>query len=318
MRAVLAQNQQPVIVDLPDPTPGQGEVLVKVTATALNRADLMQVAGKYPPPTGAPETLGLELAGEVRALGAGVTGFAVGDRVMALVGGGGYAEWAVVPADHLMPVPEGFSDAEAAAVPEAFLTAYSNMVQIGQLREQERVLIHAGASGVGLAATQIAKVIGAEVIVTASAGKHPVCREAGADMTVDYQTEDFVERVLAEYPGVHLVVDMVGAPYWDGNMQVLQKWGRLVFIGLQGGATKEVNFGQIMQKRLSIMGSTLRNRTHERKSQLIGNFTAWAMPHFESGTLRPNIWRVMDLDDVQAAHDLMRNNTNAGKIVLHV
>jgi NADPH:quinone reductase-like Zn-dependent oxidoreductase len=192
------------------------------------------------------------------------------------------------------------------------------MVEIAGLKVAERVLIHAGASGVGLSATQIAKVIGATVIVTASAGKHDICREAGADLTIDYKSENFAERILADFSGVHVIVDMVGAPYWDDNMRVIEKWGRLVFIGLQGGGMKEINFGVIMQKRLSIMGSTLRNRTDERKSSLVRNFRTWSAPHFDSGALRPNVWKVLPLDQVAQAHDLMKSNANAGKIVLKV
>jgi len=249
-------------------------------------------------------------------MGDGVQNFAVGDRVMALVGGGGYAEKALVHHEHALRIPEGISYTDAGAIPEAFLTAYSNMVEIGKLTAGERLLIHAGASGVGLAATQMAKALGATVIVTASAGKHDICTAAGADMTIDYKTENFAERVLADYSGVHLVVEMVGAPYWDDNVRVLEKWGRLVFIGLQGGATHTVNFGAIMQKRLTISGSTLRNREHWRKSTLIAAFGDWALPLFADGTLRPNVWRVMPFDEVAAAHALMRDNQNAGKIVL--
>lgn len=318
MRAVLAQENKPVVVELPDPTPGEGEVLINVKATALNRADLLQVMGNYPPPPGAPETLGLELAGEIAALGDGVTQWQIGQRVMALVGGGGYAQKAVVRAEHIMPVPDRFSFEEAAAIPEAFLTAYSNMVEIGGLQSGERVLIHAGASGVGLAAIQIAKVIGATVIVTASAGKHDVTAEAGADMAIDYKTQNFADEILKQYDGVQLVVDMVGAPYWDDNVRVLEKWGRIVFIGLQGGAVAQVNLGAIMGKRLTVSGSTLRNRTDERKSSLIRNFTAWAAPYFDAGHLKPNIWKVMPLDAVEEAHNLMRSNQNAGKIVLTI
>jgi tumor protein p53-inducible protein 3 len=318
MRAVVARDKQPTIIDLPDPEPGKDELLVAVHATALNRADLMQVAGHYPPPEGAPETLGLEFSGTVTGMGASVRGFDIGDPVMALVGGGGYAEKALVLDEHALPVPATVDLTQAAAIPEAFLTAYSNMVEIGGLQAGERVLIHAGASGVGLAAIQIAKAIGATVIVTASAGKHEICKANGADMTIDYKTEDFVERIQAAYPGVHLVVEMVGAPYWDDNMRVLEKWGRLVFIGLQGGATKEVNFGTIMQKRLTISGSTLRNRTTERKSRLIAAFREWALPLFEAGDLKPNVWQVIPFDQVAEAHATMRDNRNAGKIVLQV
>lgn len=316
MRAVIARDKQPIITDLPDPTPNDHDILVRVHATALNRADLLQVMGRYPPPPGAPETLGLELAGEVVAVGVAVTRWTVGDRVMALVGGGGYAELALVHEEHALPIPAGMSYSDAAAIPEAFLTAFSNMVEIGRLIESERVLIHAGASGVGLAAIQIARIIGATVFVTASASKHDICRAAGAQTTIDYRTENFADRIMAEHPGIHLVIDMVGAPYWEDNVRVLQEWGRLVFIGLQGGASATVNFGHIMQKRLTISGSTLRNRDHNRKSQLIANFRSWAMPQFNANALQANVWRVMPFDQVQQAHAIMSRNENAGKIVL--
>ncbi|RMG75677.1 MAG: NAD(P)H-quinone oxidoreductase, partial [Chloroflexi bacterium] len=311
MRAIIAKDQQPTFVHLPEPVPAADEVLVQVKATALNRADLLQVMGKYPPPPGAPHTLGLELAGDVISVGEEVQNVSVGQRVMALVAGGAYAEQAVVKAAHVIPIPSGLTYEEAAAIPEAFLTAYSNMIEIGRLIENERVLIHAGASGVGLAAIQMAKVVGATVIVTASRAKHAICVDAGADMTIDYQTENFADRILSTYTGVHLILEMIGAPYWDDNMRVLENWGRLVFIGLQGGAVKQIHFGVIMQKRLSIMGSTLRNRTDAEKQQLIENFTSWAMPQFLAGALKPNVWRVMPFDDVAAAHDLMRRNQNA-------
>ncbi len=318
MRAVIARDFAPVIVDLPTPEPGPDELLVNVRATALNRADVLQVRGKYPPPPGAPDTLGLEFAGDVLQVGENVTNFAPGDRVMALVAGGAYAEQAVVHAGHAIPIPKDFTYEEAAAIPEAFVTAYSNLLLIGGLRESQRVLIHAGASGVGLAATQIAKLVGAQVFVTASASKHDACRAAGADMTIDYQTENFAARILSEYPGVALVLDTVGAPYWEDNLRVLEKWGRLVIIGLQGGSSRTVNFGTIMRKRLTITGSTLRDRSKERKTNLIVDFAAWAMPHFTARTLRPTVWRVMTLDEVETAHQLMKDNANAGKIVLRV
>lgn len=318
MRAVVARDLRPVIVDLPPLSLKPDEVLINVKATALNRADLLQVQGNYPPPPGAPETLGLELAGEIIGLGAQVTDRHVGQRVMALVGGGGYAEQAAVPAAHTMPIPQRFSYEEAAAIPEAFLTAYTNMIEMGRLAAGETVLIHAGASGVGLAAIQCAKVIGAAVVCTASAAKHEACYQHGADLVIDYKTENFAERVRAEYGGADLIIDFIGAPYWEANIQVLNLWGRLVFIGLMGGAVKEVNFGQIMQKRLSIMGSTLRTRSYEEKARLTADFWAWAAPHFESGALRPTIWRSLPLDQVEEAHRLMSENQNAGKIVLTV
>ena len=316
MRAVIAQNQTPTLIDLPQPTPMPDELLIKVHATALNRADLLQVAGSYPPPTDAPDTLGMELAGEVVECGADVEAFKVGDRVMALVGGGGYADYAVAKAAHTMPMLEGMSFIEAAAIPEAFLTAYSNMVEIGGLMATDSVLIHAGASGVGLAAIQVAKIIGARVFITASQAKHDICLAHGADHAIDYKTQNFADVILDLQGGVDLVIDFIGAPYWDDNVRVLNKWGRLVFVGLMGGAVKEVNFGQIMGKRLSVMGSTLRNRTYERKAGLVGRFWKWAMPHFVTGTLKPTIWRSIPLEDVSEAHQLMGQNQNAGKIIL--
>lgn len=318
MRAIIAQDGKPTLTERPMPQPKADEVLIAVKATALNRADLLQVKGAYPPPPGAPDILGLELAGDVLAVGNNVRGVDVNDRVMALVSGGGYAERAVVHHQHVMPIPDGMRYSDAAAIPEAFLTAYSNMIDIGGLTHGERVLIHAGASGVGLAAIQMAKAVGATVIVTASAPKHGICKSHGADMTIDYKTEDFAERILAAYSGVHLIVDMVGAPYWDDNVRVLEKWGRLVFVGLQGGASHTVNFGAIMAKRLKIMGSTLRNRRHDLKSQLIADFSAWGLPLFAERKLKPTVWNVMALEEVEAAHNIMRQNKNAGKIVLTI
>jgi putative PIG3 family NAD(P)H quinone oxidoreductase len=318
MKAVIAQDGQPVIVEIPSPEPKADEVLVQVKATALNRADLLQAQGNYPPPPGWPDALGLEFSGEILQIGSAVEGYSPGQRVMALVGGGGYAEQAVAPAAHIMPIPRHLSFEEAAGIPEVFLTAYSNMVELAGLSAGETVLIHAGASGVGLAAIQIARTIGATVIVTASQPKHAICQQYGAELVIDYQSHNFADEILKRFEGVDVVVDMVGAPYWDDNMRVLNKWGRLVFIGLMGGSKHTIDFRTIMQKRLSIMGSTLRNRTYERKARLIGNFWRWAEMHFEAGDLEPVIWRVLPLADVAQAHELMRNNQNAGKIVLSV
>jgi tumor protein p53-inducible protein 3 len=319
MRAVIGQNNQPVIVDIPEPVPSADEVLIKVHATALNRGDLLQVRGLYPPPAGAPDTLGLELAGTVIGFGDNVQRWRVGDRVMALVAGGGYAELATVHQDHLMAIPADFSYVQASAIPEAYLTAYSNMVQIGRLTAGERVLIHAGGSGVGLSAIQIAKALGATVYTTASAGKHAVCLAHGADSAIDYQTQNFADVILDQVPeGVNLVIDFIGAKYWEDNVRVLAQWGRLVFIGLMGGMKHEVNFRQIMDKRLTISGSTLRNRTIQQKADLIASFSAWGLPLFENGVLRPNVWQVLPLEQVAEAHALMADNQNAGKIVLTI
>jgi tumor protein p53-inducible protein 3 len=318
MRAVIAQNSKPVIVDLPTPEPRPDELLIRVKATALNRADLLQVRGMYPPPPDAPDTLGLEFAGEVVGIGSEAGGWRIGERAMALVGGGGYAEYATVSAAHCMPIPDDFTDEQAAATPEAFLTAYSNLVELGELTADDKVLIHAGASSVGLAGIQISRIVGATVIVTASAGKHALCKEQGADLTIDYKSENFAEVIKAQYGGVDLIIDMVGAPYWDDNVRALNLWGRIVFVGMQGGNVKEVNFSQIMQKRLKVTGSTLRSRTYDEKTALVTKFWAWAARHFDSGVLKPIIWQTLPLEQVEEAHRLMSENANAGKIVLTI
>jgi putative PIG3 family NAD(P)H quinone oxidoreductase len=318
MRAIIAHDQKPIFVDIPDPIPSADEVLIAVRATALNRADLLQVKGLYPPPHGSPDTLGLELAGDIIAIGENVTRWHIGDRVMALVGGGGYAQKAVVHADHCMAIPADMSYEDATAIPEAFLTAYTNMIWMAGLKENERVLIHAGASGVGLAAIQLACLIGATVIVTASAEKHAICKANGATLTIDYKAENFADKLLKEYSGVNVIVDMVGAPYWADNFRVIEKWGRWVFIGTQGGGKVELNIGQLMSKKLRLMGSTLRDRTIAEKSHLIADFDGWAMSHVIAGALRPTVHTVLEWDDVQTAHDMMRQNLNAGKIVLRV
>jgi NADPH:quinone reductase-like Zn-dependent oxidoreductase len=217
-----------------------------------------------------------------------------------------------------MPVPDGLTDEQAGAIPEAFLTAYSNLVELGTLKTGETVLIHAGASGVGLAGIQIARILGATVIVTASKEKHALCKQHGAHTTIDYRTENFAEVVRAQHGGVDLVIDMIGAPYWDDNVRALNDWGRIVFVGLQGGSVKEVNFGDIMRKRLKVMGSTLRSRTYNEKAKLVADFWAWAAPHFASAALKPVIWRTLPLSQVEEAHRLMSTNANAGKIVLVV
>lgn len=235
MRAIIAHEGHPMFTDRADLTPAPDEVLIAVRATALNRADLLQIRGLYPPPAGASDILGLELAGDVIGIGERVTRWRIGDRVMALVAGGGYAQQATVHADHCLPIPLALSYEEASAIPEAFLTAYTNVLEMAGLKQDERVLIHAGASGVGLATLQLARIIGAQSIVTASASKHEVCYANGASLAIDYHHENFAERILQIHSGVHVIVDMVGAPYWADNLRVIEKWGRWVFIGTPGG-----------------------------------------------------------------------------------
>ncbi|MCU0481364.1 MAG: zinc-binding dehydrogenase [Anaerolineae bacterium] len=207
---------------------------------------------------------------------------------------------------------------QASSIPEAFITAYANLILMAELKEAETVLIHAGASGVGLAAIQLARLIGTRVIVTASAFKHDICYINGANMAIDYKTENFADKILADSRGVNVIMDMVGAPYWEDNFRVIEKWGRWVFIGTQGGNKVELNINQLMSKRLRLMGSTLRDRTTDEKSHLIADFEGWAMPHFVGGALKATIHTIMDWEDVEKAHEMMRENHNAGKIILRV
>jgi tumor protein p53-inducible protein 3 len=304
--------------DAPDPQPGADELLVRVHATAVNRADLLQRRGGYAPPPGASPILGLELAGEV-VQPAGE--WRTGDRVMAVVTGGGYAALAAVPAGMAMRIPERFSYQEAAAIPEAFLTAYLNLFTLGRLQPGEVALIHAGASGVGTAAIQLVRAAGARAIATAGAeAKLALCRELGADPAINYKTEPFVDRVQAATGGhgADVVLDFIGAPYWDSNMAALALGGRLMLIGLLGGALGQLDLGMIMGKSLTIAGTTLRRTPLPQKLALTQAFSEFALPRFERGELRPVIDRVLPLAQAAEAHRVLEANSNAGKVVLAV
>ena len=251
------------------PAPGPNEILVKVAAAALNRADTLQRMGKYPPPKGESEIMGLEMAGTVAACGPQVTRWTVGDQVCGLLGGGGYAEYATIPEGMALPWPQGFDAVQAAAVPEVFLTAFQALRWLARLQEGERILVHAGASGVGTAAIQLARAMNAEVLVTASAAKHDLCRTLGADVAIDYKTESFAERVAAytDGQGVDVIVDFIGGPYFQGNLKALAVEGRLVMLAFLGGVKPgELNLAPILRKRLQIIGSTLRARDWTTKS----------------------------------------------------
>lgn len=323
MKAITMPQAGPpevlTLSEVPDPHPEAGQVVIESRATALNRADLLQRQGKYPPPTGAPPYLGLEVAGRILEVGLGVTEWRVGDRVMALLGGGGYAEQVAVPQETLLPIPEGMSWAEAAALPEAWLTAYSNLIEIGRLEAGERVLVHAGASGVGTAAIQLARWRGATVFATASAPKLPALQALGVTRAIDYRNERFAEVILAETDGrgVDVILDFIGAPYWDDNLRTLAPWGRLVLVGLMGGREVKANLGLFLSKKLSVHGSTLRDRTLEQKARLVQAFRQEVLPSLASGALRP----VLDpqqfrLDEAAAAHRYMEENRNIGKVIL--
>lgn len=310
------------IGEMDKPVISEDELLVRVKATALNRADLDQRKGNYPPPKGASEILGLEVSGIVEQIGENAHGWKKGDRVFALVPGGGYAEYAVVSAGMAMPMPESFSFEQAAAIPEVFLTAYLNLFQLGGLKEGQTVLIHAGASGVGTAAIQLAHASGTRVIITAgSEEKRELCRSLGAEAAIDYKAGPFASKVeeITGGEGVNLVFDFVGAPYWEQNLQLLKTDGRLILISVLGGSkVKDLDLTKILFKRLQIIGSTLRSKPVDQKINLTKRFSDFAMPLFESGQIKPIIDSVFDWKDVDQAHDWMANNKNAGKIVLRV
>jgi tumor protein p53-inducible protein 3 len=322
MKAILFdQPGEPSVLrydDAPDPQPGPDDLLVRVHATAVNRADLLQRRGGYAPPPGASPILGLELAGEV-VQPAGE--WRSGDRVMAVVTGGGYAELAVVPAGMAMRIPEHFSYQEAAAIPEAFLTAYLNMFTLGRLQPGEAVLIHAGASGVGTAAIQLARAAGARAIATAGSDeKLALCRELGAELAINYRTESFVERAQAATGGrgVDVVLDFIGAPYWESNLAALGLGGRLMLIGFLGGSQGQLDLGMLMGKSLAVASTTLRRTPLPQKVALTKAFSEFALPRFERGELRPVIDRVIAIAQAAEAHRVLEANSNAGKVVLEV
>ena len=307
--------------DFLTPEPTEHQVRVKVKATALNRADLLQREGKYPPPPGESPIMGLEIAGEVDQLGEKVTKWKIGDRVCGLLAGGGYAEYAVIHEDVAMPIPENLDFLAAAAIPEAFLTAFQALVWIAKIQTGETVLIHAGASGVGTAALQLARLIGAKTFVTASAEKHALCLALGAEQCIDYKTQDFAECIQewTQGRGVDVVLDFLGASYLERNLKTLGMDGRMVMLAMMGGAQADgINLGMVLMKRLSIHGSTLRARTLTYKTELTQAFMDLAWAHFSSGVLFPVVDKVFSWEDVAQAHLYMEENRNQGKIVLSV
>ncbi len=325
MRAIhVAQPGGPealVVTERPVPRAAPNQVLMQVHATALNRADLLQRAGKYPPPSGESEILGLEAAGVVGEVGSDVEGWEVGDRVFALLAGGGYADCVNVPADLLMAIPERLSFEEAAAVPEVFLTAFQSLVTIADLRSEETVLVHAGGSGVGTAAIQIGRLKNCRVFVTASSGKHQLCLQLGASRAIDYRLQAFDDTVLSETAGngANVILDFLGASYFEKNVRAAAIDGRIVLLALMGGhRLGGLDMRPLFRKRLSVFASTLRSRSIDYKVQLTRRFEAEVLPLFSDGTLAPVVDSVFALEDVRAAHERMEANLNAGKIVLKV
>lgn len=304
--------------DAPEPEVGENEVLVQVHATAVNRADVLQRRGGYAPPPGASPLLGLELAGVVAQRSAN---WRAGDRVMAVVTGGGYAERAAVPSGMLMPIPEHLPFTQAAAIPEAFLTAYLNLFTLGNLRADEHVLIHAGASGVGTAAIQLARAAGAHVLATAgSDDKLARCQELGAEVAINYKTESFADRVkeVTDGRGVDLILDFVGAPYWASNMDALALRGRIMLIGVLGGSQGQLDLGPIMGKSATVKGTTLRRTPMDDKIELTRTFASSALHRFANGELQPVIDRVFPLAEAAEAHRFMESNANVGKLILQI
>lgn len=310
------------LVDVPDPTPGPGEIAIEIHAAALNRADLLQRRGAYPPPAGTTDILGLECSGVVSELGTDTSGSVKkGDRVMVLLGGGGYAERVVVPEGLAMKIPDALDFQAAAAIPEAFLTAREALFVAGQLLRTESVLIHAAAGGVGSAAVQLAHVHGSRVFATVGgAAKGQWVRTLGADVVIDYKQQDFAAVIQAEThgAGVDVILDFVGAAYAEQHAACLASRGRQVLIGVMGGAQASVNFGRLLQKRQSLVGMVMRSRSTQEKLALTRAFVRTTLPLFADGRLRPLVDSVFSLTDVARAHQRMEANENLGKIVLQV
>ncbi|PYG59382.1 NAD(P)H-quinone oxidoreductase [Rhizobium sp. UGM030330-04] len=306
----------------PLPKPEKGEILVKVEAAGVNRPDVAQRQGTYPPPKDASPILGLEIAGGVVALGEGVTEFKPGDKVCALANGGGYAEYCTVPAGQALPFPKGYDAVKAAALPETFFTVWANLFQMAGLTEGETVLIHGGTSGIGTTAIQLAKAFGAEVYATAgSAEKCEACVTLGAKRAINYREEDFAAVIKTETggKGVDVVLDMIGAAYFEKNLSALAKDGCLSIIAFLGGAVAEkVNLTPIMVKRLTVTGSTMRPRTADEKRAIRDDLIQQVWPLVESGQVAPVINRVFTLDEVVDAHRLMESSNHIGKIVMRV
>ncbi len=308
--------------EAPTPTPAANELLVKVHATALNRADVLQRKGFYPPPPGASEVIGLEVAGTVEAVGPQCRTYQPGDQVFALLPGGGYAEYVTLPEVLAIPVPEKLSLIEAAAIAEVYLTAFQALKWLGNVQAHDQVLIHAGASGVGTAAIQLTRLFRGTPYVTAgSTAKIDFCKSLGAVAGINYKEEAFAERLLelTNGHGADVVLDFIGASYLQGNMQAIAADGRWVVLGLMGGLKADgFDMGTLLRKRIQLKGSTLRARSLDYKEALVQAFTTTCLPHFDTGLLRPVVDKVMPWQQVAEAHQYMEANKNMGKIVLQV
>jgi NADPH2:quinone reductase len=305
----------------PIPTPQKGEVLVRVAFAGVNRPDCLQRSGKYPPPPGASTIVGLEVSGEVVALGEGATHWQLGDKVCALTNGGAYAEYVTVPEGQALPIPKGYSMLQAAALPENYFTVWTNVFQRGKLKAGESILIHGGSSGIGLTAIQLAHAFGAKVFCTVgNADKVAACKKVGADVAIDYKTQDYVEEVLklTDQKGVNAILDMVGGSYMQRNLKALAIEGRLLQIAFLQPSKVEVDWVSLMAKRLTFTGSTLRPRSAADKAQIANELKQQVWPLLAAGTVAPVIYKVFDLNDASQAHALMESSQHIGKIMLTV
>lgn len=320
MRAVIVPEpggpDALVVVDLPDPVAGPGEVVIDIAASAVNKADTLQRQGFYPPPPGASDVLGMECSGTVSAVGDGVTRWAVGDEVCALLASGGYAEKVAVPAGQVMPVPDGVDLVTAAALPEVAATVWSNVFMVAGLRPEETFLVHGGAGGIGTMAIQLAHALGATVVATAgSAEKLETCRSLGADIVVNYREDDFV-AVVKEAGGADVILDNMGASYLMRNIDALNTEGRMVVIGMQGGTKAEIDLSVLMRKRAALVSTTLRARPSDEKSAICAAVVEHVWPLVAAGTVRAVVHERVPLAEVARAHQLMDDSSHTGKILL--
>ncbi|MCV7241280.1 NAD(P)H-quinone oxidoreductase [Mycobacterium mantenii] len=322
MRAIVAESPDQLSwQEVPDVSAAPGEVLVKVAGAGVNRADLLQAAGKYPPPPGASEIIGMEVSGVIADVGSGVAEWSVGQQVCALLAGGGYAEYVAVPAGQLLPIPDGVDLVDAAGLPEVACTVWSNLVLTAHLGKGQLLLMHGGASGIGTHAIQIARALGARVAVTAgSAEKLEFCRELGAEITINYRDEDFVQR-LREAGGADVIFDIMGASYLDRNIDALATDGQLVIIGMQGGIKGELNIGKLLAKRARVIGTTLRARPGtgpNSKAEIVQAVIGSVWPMIAEGRVRPIIGARIPIQQAGEAHQRLTSSTVTGKIVLTV
>ena len=322
MRAIVAESADQLSwQEIPQIRPQAGEVLIKVSAAGINRADLLQAAGNYAPPPGASQTIGLEVSGTVAEVGAGVARWTVGQQVCALLAGGGYAEFVTVPAGQVMPVPDGVPLDHAAGLPEVACTVWSNLIMTAHLSAGQLLLIHGGSSGIGTHGIQVARALGARVAVTAGApNKLDLCTELGAEIAINYRDDDFVERVRSE-GGANVILDIMGAKYLDRNVDALATDGRLVIIGMQGGVTAELNLGKLLVKRAGVIATALRSRPvsgPSSKSEIVDEVVANVWPMIADGQVRPIIGAEFPIEEARAAHELLASGEVSGKILLRV